>query len=408
MKIDSMSCVVASGVAERARRRPSRLLRSFAIGAAIAVVVSVALAGLGVYRIYSAHLVRTAEADAVRLAQTTLDQERTLLTAGPPGAAQLLVPPERLSAVDVQVLRHTASLAVAGLTLHDVDGRIVYSTERAAVGTSARDVVGFTSARAGGARSKLVTRVPPGGTAEIDVVESYVPLRDGDRIIGVAQISTDVTWTRREFGRVLTVSTGIVLVVLLAVLGSLFMVMRGAARQVEQAHRELETMAITDGLTGLANRRYLMARAAEECARIPRQRAKGGGKGGVGFIMTDVDSFKDVNDRHGHLAGDAVLRAVADRIRRVIRRYDLVGRYGGDEFLIVVPDSDFDETRSVAERIWQIVREEPFVQGDTRLPLSMSVGFTCADDDDVNAAIRRADEALYRAKHAGRDRVAAL
>jgi diguanylate cyclase (GGDEF)-like protein len=167
-------------------------------------------------------------------------------------------------------------------------------------------------------------------------------------------------------------------------------------------------MAITDGLTGLANRRYLMARAADECARIPRQRAKGVGKAGVGFIMADVDDFKRVNDTYGHLAGDAILRAMADRIRRVTRRYDIVGRYGGDEFLIVVPDSDFDETRGVAERLWQVVRDEEFAVGDARGRMSVSVGFTCADDDDVNAAIRRADEALYRAKHAGRDRIVAL
>ena len=152
-----------------------------------------------------------------------------------------------------------------------------------------------------------------------------------------------------------------------------------------------------------------MARAADECARIPRQRAKGTAKGGVGFIMADVDNFKAANDTHGHLAGDAILRAMADRIRRVTRRYDVVGRYGGDEFLIIVPDTDFDETRGVAERVWQVVREEPFALGggDVSRDITVTVGFTCAVDDDVNAAIKRADEALYRAKDHGRDRIAA-
>lgn len=396
---------MTSAVAARVKRGPARLLRSFAIGAAIAVVASVALAGLGVYRIYSAHVVRTAELEAVRLAQMLLDQERSLLTSGPRGATRLAVSSERLPAIDTQMLRHTASLAMAGLTLLDRDGRVVYSTERSAIGTTIGDVEAFTAALAGLPKSTLATRRPAGASAEVDWVESYVPLRDGDRIIGVAQMATDVTWTRREFGRVLALSTGAVVIVLLGVLGFLFIVMRGAARQVEEAHHDLEMMAITDGLTGLANRRYLMARAADECARTPRQRAKGSGKGGVGFIMADVDDFKSVNDTHGHLAGDAILRAMADRIRRVTRRYDIVGRYGGDEFLIVVPDTDFDETRSVAERLWQVVREEPFTLGEARGAMTISVGFTCADDDDVNAAIKRADEALYRAKHAGRDRI---
>jgi diguanylate cyclase (GGDEF)-like protein len=196
--------------------------------------------------------------------------------------------------------------------------------------------------------------------------------------------------------------------VLVAVFGFLFAVLHATLTRVEAAQRELETVAVTDAVTGLANRRYLMARAAEECARIPRQRGRDPMKAGVGFIMADIDGFKTVNDTYGHLAGDEVLRAVAERIRRVTRRYDIVGRYGGDEFLVVVPGTDFDETGSVAERLWQVVREEPFTAGAISVPVTVSVGFTCADGDDVNAALKRADEALYRAKHGGRDRVIAL
>ena len=398
---------VTPTVAVRVRRGPARLLKTFAAAAAVTAVASVVFAALGVYRIHTAHVVRTAEMQAARLAHSLLEQERAMLTAGRPGATRLAVSPERLSAIDAQMLRHTEPLAVRALALLDRDGQVVYSTERATIGTPtpAREL--FATAVTGVPMSMLATRPASDGSVEVDIVESYVPLNDGDEIIGVAQIVTDVTWTRREFGRVLSLSTGLVLFVLLGVLGSLFIVMRGAAKQVEEAHRDLEMMAITDGLTGLANRRYLMARAADECARIPRQRAKGGAKGGVGFIMADVDDFKLANDTHGHLAGDAILRAIADRIRRVTRRYDVVGRYGGDEFLIVVPDTDFDETRGVAERVWQVVREEAFALGDVCSDMTVSVGFTCADDDDVNAAIRRADEALYRAKNAGRDRIVA-
>jgi diguanylate cyclase (GGDEF)-like protein len=219
---------------------------------------------------------------------------------------------------------------------------------------------------------------------------------------------TDVSTARANFTRVLATSITVALIVLGSVFGVLFVLVRTAAREVEAAQHDLETMAVTDVVTGLANRRYLMARAAEECARIPRQRGRDPAKSGVGFIMADIDGFKAVNDTHGHFVGDDVLRAVADRIRRVTRRYDIVGRYGGDEFLVVVPGTDFDETGSVAERVWQIVRDEPFALPGDPVRVTVSVGFTCADGDDVNAAIKRADEALYRAKHAGRDRIIAL
>jgi diguanylate cyclase (GGDEF)-like protein len=235
-----------------------------------------------------------------------------------------------------------------------------------------------------------------------------VPLRDRGRVVGALRVVSDVRPARAEFNRLLAVSSGGVVVVLGAAFGGLFLIVRTAARQTEATQRELETMAVTDAVTGLANRRYLMARAAEECARIPRQRSRDPAKAGVGFIMADVDGFKTVNDTQGHLAGDEILRSVAERIRRVTRRYDIVGRYGGDEFLVVVPGTDFDETGSVAERLWQIVREEPFTIPGASLPVTVSVGYTCADGDDVSAALKRADEALYRAKHGGRDRVVPL
>jgi diguanylate cyclase (GGDEF)-like protein len=225
-------------------------------------------------------------------------------------------------------------------------------------------------------------------------------------IIALAALAVYLTWSRREITIALQFWTAVAFVILLVVFAFLFVLMRSAARQVETAEAELEAMAITDPLTGLVNRRHVMEQAIDECARFARQREKGIPTAPVGFIMADIDHFKSVNDTFGHLAGDEVLRGVASRIRSATRRYDIVGRYGGEEFLAVLPHTDVDETRAVAERLWQLVREAPIDGHGVTVNVTISVGYTSACDDDVNAAIHRADEALYRAKREGRDRIA--
>jgi diguanylate cyclase (GGDEF)-like protein len=382
-----------------ARKSSVRLLRTFTIGAVIALVATVGLAALGIDRVYYAHVGRTAEMHAQRLADT-------LVRAGRVSSTPPLVPATDAgrAALDARLRHDLVALGLAEITLFDRDGREVYSTARRGAAPAAR--AELARALAGETVSEFVQHRAGDGT--IDGLVSYLPLRDGVRLLGGVRVVTDVNPARAEFARVLAVSIAVALVVLGSAFGVLFVIVRAAAREVEAAHHDLETMAVTDVVNGLANRRYLMARAAEECARIPRQRGRDPAKAGVGFIMADIDAFKTVNDTHGHLAGDDVLRAVADRIRRVTRRYDIVGRYGGDEFLVVVPGTDFDETGSVAERVWQIVREESFAVSGATVPVTVSVGYTCADGDDVNAALRRADDALYRAKHGGRDRVIAL
>lgn len=379
-----------------ARKTPARLLRAFAIGAVIALVASVGMAAVGIHRVYYANVRGTAELNARRLADVITRDARVFVfpAAGGTDAAR--------AALDAQLRRDVVSLGLVELTVFDRSGRAVYSTAGGRGHMPSSDRSALDQAFAGETVSSFVQD----GT--VDGLVSYLALRDGAEVIGGLRVITDVSRFRGEFTSLLAVSTAVAVAVLLAVFGFLFVLVRAASRQVDAAQHELETMAVTDVLTGLANRRYLMARAAEECARIPRQRGRDPAKAGVGFIMADIDAFKSVNDTHGHLAGDDILRTVADRIRRVTRRYDIVGRYGGDEFLVVVPGTDFDETGSVAERVWQTVREEPFAIADGAAKVTVSVGFTCADGDDVNAALKRADEALYRAKNGGRDRVVAL
>jgi diguanylate cyclase (GGDEF)-like protein len=123
--------------------------------------------------------------------------------------------------------------------------------------------------------------------------------------------------------------------------------------------------------------------------------------------MLDVDHFKNVNDTKGHPVGDEVLRELVNRLRLSVRPYDIIGRYGGEEFLILLPDTVFEEGVEVAERIRMAIRREPFNVCGEDIRISVSLGISSLDEKDqkLDELLKRADEGLYKAKNAGRDRV---
>ncbi len=162
--------------------------------------------------------------------------------------------------------------------------------------------------------------------------------------------------------------------------------------------------AVTDPLTGLFNRRYL-----EIHLKTLTEQAKSSGRP-LSVLVADIDHFKSVNDTYGHAAGDCVLREFAQRLRRNIRGIDLVCRMGGEEFIIVMPDTTVERARFVGERVCSCVAAEPFQVGPaTQARVTASVGLATLEhpDESVDAFLQRADEALYCAKRAGRNRVVA-
>ncbi|MCW2307270.1 PleD family two-component system response regulator [Rhodobium gokarnense] len=164
-------------------------------------------------------------------------------------------------------------------------------------------------------------------------------------------------------------------------------------------------LAVTDALTGLHNRRYLESHLATLVSQAV-QRSKT-----LAVLMVDLDYFKAVNDTYGHDAGDDVLREFARRLRKNLRGIDLACRFGGEEFVVVMPETDLSLAVAVAERIRQKVAGEPFlVNGGARaLDVTISVGLAMLDhyDDTPQTILKRADEALYAAKRDGRNRVVA-
>lgn len=207
---------------------------------------------------------------------------------------------------------------------------------------------------------------------------------------------------RIRTNRILIVIASLFIVVLLV--GTLhFMVWKLVLRLSESRH-QLRQMSTTDELTGLRNRRYIMERLGEEFHRARRIEKP------MGLIMLDLDYFKQINDRYGHQFGDLVLKTVATRMRSSVREYDLVGRIGGEEFLILSPDSDIDETVRIAERIREIIKEEKIGDESKKVRVTISAGVTMLRDEDPNIDIlfSRADNALYAAKQEGRDRVVVM
>lgn len=156
--------------------------------------------------------------------------------------------------------------------------------------------------------------------------------------------------------------------------------------------QELLTEARTDPLTGLLNRRALDERLEAELARQDRS------GGPLSLLLVDIDHFKRVNDEHGHAHGDDVLQGVADAMRRIARTADVLGRIGGDEFALLLGDTDEGGAWTAANRLLEGIRE---------IGVTASVGAATAESSghwDVSSLLRAADEALYEAKHAGRDR----
>ena len=166
-------------------------------------------------------------------------------------------------------------------------------------------------------------------------------------------------------------------------------------------HEAIYRMTIIDGLTGVFNKRYLLDFLEREVARCIRYSRP------LSLVMFDLDHFKEINDNHGHLTGDHVLRELCRRIQSRIRKEELLARYGGEEFIVVLPEAVHEGAIAFAEQLRKLVADEAVVfEGDTiNTTISAGVSTICGDTVSVEQFIRTADENLYIAKNAGRNRV---
>ena len=391
-----------------------RLMSLFSLSALTSMALILTASFFGIRTIYTQNVIEIAEQQSISISRALFIQELDLLTGGQAHtASSLRVDANDFDRVDVRMHDYLQPFNIVKIKVFDPRMSIIYSTDPSIIGKSDTDNPRLEIALSGGVDAKFVTKdrivdLAEEARLDIDVVETYVPVRNhnGD-IIGSVEIYMDMTRYRDRLARILNASMGVISTILLAAFGLLYLVMRRGARRLSHYEGRLHALATTDVLTGVANRRFLLNRADEEFSRIRCERQGMVPPESAGCILVDLDHFKRINDTYGHHAGDEVLREVAERFKHCVRRYDTVGRYGGEEFLIVTPDSSFDDVREIAERVWKSVRSRPFEVDGARLEITVSVGFACIEDGDVSISdvIKRADDSLYKAKTSGRDKV---
>lgn len=178
---------------------------------------------------------------------------------------------------------------------------------------------------------------------------------------------------------------------------------RHTAAELKVTNRRLQEVALTDMLTGFPNRRYAIERIEQEWAAAQRSHRP------LAAMVIDVDEFKQINDAYGHDVGDAVLRQVAAALKSGVRVQDVVCRFGGDEFLVICPDTTLEAAQACAERMRHAVETVSVGAGTSKRSGSISVGVAVREAAmaDFDALIKRADQGLFIAKERGRNRVVA-
>ena len=226
--------------------------------------------------------------------------------------------------------------------------------------------------------------------------------KEGD-VRGGISVWFDVDDATRKLKWNLLVIFALTLITVALLIAVIYIFFRQLRLRLDQARAMLEQMSKTDILTDVANRRHLMERFEEELERSKRMQTP------LSCIILDVDHFKAVNDSLGHLKGDDVLKGLAGILKESIRAYDILGRYGGEEFVIVAPDTGSADAAALALRIREKV--EINLGRVSSLPenrvVTISLGLACRSQEDqtVETLLNRADKALYRAKVNGRNRL---
>ena len=397
----------------KTKNNPDSLLRFLTNVAVISIITVVTLGSYGFYQVFSGFVIKSAEVDSVQLCRVLINEQKDLMFVAAPGKkVELGLHGTEILQFDNRLRNFLAPFNIIKVKIYNPAKQIIYSTDPMLIGKVDTNNRRLANALSGAVDAKLVTKDKASDLADeslrdVDVVETYVPVVTADnRIVGSFEIYMNVTQYRTQIRHGVRMATSLLGLALICVFGFSYLLIRGGTNRLKEAQSQLEIIAITDPLTGIANRGQLMLRGEEEFERL--QRAPDGRTKTLGCIMLDIDHFKQVNDTKGHHAGDQVLTGVAQRLKTCLRPYDMIGRYGGEEFVVLLPNTSLEKSLVVANRILVLMRSEQFEAVGQKLSITASLGVTVSSETDsqLSDIIKRADEAMYKAKKDGRDRVA--
>lgn len=394
-------------------RNPRNLLNLLAITLVVSVGITLLVASYGVTQVMGRHVTDDAEKSAILLGRWMSQREIAgYIHSNAIGQYSLSIPKSEYANLE-QKLRPTLELMkIVKIKIFDLNERIIFSSDSSVVGVRDEGNETLLKALAGETSSSLetkeqVTDLKHESRFQVDIVETYVPIyaRDGS-IVGAFETYQDATRFQQRIRSSIFTIMGILGGVLILALGFAYLSVRKASGQVELAQEQLSQLATRDFLTDLYNHREI-TRIGRKCFVEYQRKVADSAPAAMSLIMLDIDDFKPINDTHGHLFGDEVLRQFSQLLRSSLRECSLIGRYGGEEFLVLLPGVERSTALGIAERLCHAFSDTSLGIDRKRVNVTASLGVSSTIEADVELSqvIQRADAALYEAKRAGKNRV---
>jgi len=397
-----------------AKHDPSRLLRLMVTVAVISMIATMILGTMVFHRVYSDHVIDIAEREAMQISKAMIRTERGLLLKPAAQMGEMLSIDRHLE-LDTRLRAFLDTFAILKINIYTPEWLILYSTDPIQIGRIDYGNDRLNQALAGNSNSELVRKGQFSDLLDeqkfnVDVVETYVPIFDRvGQVVGCVEIYRDVTSYHNEIHSGVFFSMLLLGVILSGVFGFSYLVVRKGTHDLSAALQRLTLLATTDSLCMILNRKTILRRLSEETARLSRVLTDGR-QTEFSLILIDIDHFRRLNEAYGVSAGEKVLQQLAQRLQTEMRDYDALGRLGGEEFLVILPDTGLTAAYQTAERFRQLIGAHHFVVDGIEILLTISIGVTVAESrmESPEQLLRRAQQALLRAKSSGRDRVVSL